>query len=328
MNPHTLALFRLTRLLPGKGVQLRGYGDKKTASGLALMGTKGSQTLRKIDSSKGVNLTELKETLSHLRPGAGVVLHGYKETLVLERLPDTIEEVLPSVSLVASLTIEHQVKVISGSICIERLSTESPGNYVIKTVTTDEYENGAVTSSVEASGVIQTWEEGETPDACAALIYDSDFDPEFDYGAFESSSFGETLVSYADFYSDVITAMLALSETSESTTNTWTSDEWAAASDAVTGWKAVLVPTIGVVGSEGADNCTAGSMSWRAVNDGNVSIQVYWELQKVVDDSVVSDGDFTLDPGQASSWFGPPTALPDLEEALNYKIIRIRINNL
>ena len=322
MNPHTLALFRLTRLLPGKGVQLRGYGDKKTASGLALMGTKGSQTLRKIDSSKGVNLTELKETLSHLRPGAGVVLHGYKETLVLERLPDTIEEVLPSVPLVASLTIERQVKVISGSICIERLSTESPGNYVIKTVTTDEYENGAVTSSVEASGVIQTWEEGETPDACAALIYDSDFDPEFDYGAFESSSFEETLVSYADFYSDVITAMLALSETSESTTNTWTSDEWAAASDAVTGWKAVLVPTIGVVGS------TAGSMSWRAVNDGNVSIQVYWELQKVVDDSVVSDGDFTLDLGQASSWFGPPTALPDPEEALNYKIIRIRINNL
>lgn len=329
MNPHTLALFRPTRLLPGKGVQLRGYGDKKTASGLALMGTKGSQTLRKIDSSKGVNLIELKETLSHLRSGAGVVLHGYKETIVLERLPDTIEEVPQSVSLLASLTIERQVKSIFGSICIERLSTESPGNYVIRTDTTQAYENGTVTSSVIASGVIQTWKEGETPDACAALEYPTDYDPEFDYGEPEGDPVNdETLVSYADFYSDVITAMLALSETSESTTNTWTSDEWAAASDAVTGWKAVLGPTIGVLGSEGSDNCTAGSMSWRAVNDGNVSIQVYWELQKVVDDSVVSDGDFTLDPGQASSWFGPPTALPDLEEALKYKITRVRINNL
>lgn len=329
MNPHTLALFRLTRLLPGKGVQLRGYGDKKTASGLALMGTKGSQTLRKIDSSKGVNLTELKETLSHLRPGAGVVLHGYKETLVLERLPDTIEEVLQSGPLIASLTIERQVKAISGSICIERLSTESPGNYVIKTVTTGEYENGAVTSSVEASGVIQTWEEGETPDACAALIYDSDYDPEFDYGEPEGDPVNdETLVSYADFYGQVISDMLALAETLESGTSSWMPDEWAAASDAMTGWKAVLTPYIGVVGSEGADNCTAGSMRWRAVNDGNVSIQVYWELQKVIDDSVVSDGDFTLGLGQASSWFGPPTALPDLEEALKYKITRVRINNL
>ncbi len=327
MNPHTLALFRLPRLLPGKGVQLRGYGDKKTASGLALMGTKGSQTLRKIDSSKGVNLIELKETLSHLRPGAGVILHGYKETLVLERLPDTIEEVPQSVPLLASLTIELQVKSIFGSICIERLSTESPGNYVIKTVTTDEHENGTVVSSVEASGVIQTWEAGETPDACAALVYDSDFDPEFDYGDLESSSFVETLVSYSDFYSDVLSDMLALSETPHASTHTWLPEEWAAASDAVTGWKAVL-GHIGVIGAEGADNCTAGSMRWRAVNDGNVSIQVYWELQKVIDDSVVSGGDFTLDPGQASSWFGPPTALPDLEESLKYKITRIRINNL
>lgn len=328
MNPHTLALFKLTRLLPGKGVQLRGYGDKKTASGLALIGTKGSQTLRKIDSSKGVNLIELKETLSHLRPGTGVILHGYKETLVLERLPDAVEEISQSVPLIANLTIERQVKYIFGSICIERVSTESPGNYVTRTDTVDVYENGTVTSSVIASGVIQTWEEGDTPDACAALEYPTDFDPEFDYGALVSSSVFETLVPYADFYSDVITATLALSETSESATNIWTPDEWAAASDPVTGWTAVLEPTIGVVGSEGSDNCTAGSMRWRAVNDGDVSIQVYWELQKVVDSSVVSDGDFTLDPGQTSSWFGPPTALPDLEEALNYKITRIRINNL
>ena len=324
MNPHTLALFRLTRLLPGKGVQLRGYGDKKTASGLALMGIKGSQTLRKIDSSKGVNLTELKETLSHLRPGAGVILHGYKETLVLERLPDTIEEVLQP-SLTASLTIERQVKAIRGLICRERISMVSPGNHVIKTVTTDSYANGSVVSSVEASGVIQTYEEGETPDACAALVYDTNYDPEFDYGEFEDSNLDETLVSYADFYGQVIAAMLALPETLESVTSSWLPDEWAAASDAMTGWKAVLTPYIGVTGD--SDNCSAGSLRWRAINNGTVSIRVYWELQKP-DSSVVSDGDFTLGLGQASSWFGPPTALPDPEESLKYKITRIRINNL
>lgn len=264
--------------------------------------------IRAVGSRLGFTV-EASDTIAHRDTG-----HGF---IVRRKGPD-----------IAHLVIESQVKQINGSICIERISTETPGNYVIKTVTTEAYENGTVVSSVEASGVIQTWEAGETPDACAALIEESDRDPEFDYGALESSSFVETLVSYADFYSDVITALLALSETPQLSPHTWLPDEWAAASDAVTGWKSVLVPTIGVVGSAGADNCTAGSLRWRAVNYGTVSIQVYWELQKTIDDSVVASGDFTLAPRDTSDWIGPPTAVPDIEESLSYKIIRISINGL
>lgn len=230
---------------------------------------------------------------------------------------------------IAHLVIEQETKTINGLICIERLSTESPGNFVIRTDTTQAYENGTVTSSVIASGVIQTYEPGDTPDACAALEYPTDFDPGFDYGAAVGDPvIDETLVSYADFFSDVITAMLALTDSLEIGANTWLPDEWAAASDVVTGWKAVLVPTIGVVGSEGADNCVAGSMRWRAVNYGTVSIQIYWELQKTIDDTVVTSGDFTLAPRDVSDWIGPPTATPDLEESVSYKITRISINGL
>jgi hypothetical protein len=228
---------------------------------------------------------------------------------------------------VARLTLERMTKAINGLICRERISTASPGNHVIKTVTTDSYANGSVVSSVEASGVIQTYEEGETPDACAALVYDSNYDPEFDYGEFDSSSASETLVSYSDFLSTVLSAMLALSETAQTATTTWQRDEWEAASDATTGWNALLTPLIGVGGSEGADNCIAGSMRWRAVNAGDCDLHIFWRLEKVVDESLVTSGDFTLAPGETGDWIGPPSASADLLDGKQYRITRVRLHD-
>lgn len=328
MKPELLKLFQLPqRLYAGQNVKIRGHGDNKQIEGFRLSSNKKSPVLA---SQPGSSLpTKPLSAVLRPLPGKDAQLHGYGGVYSISKTVESSALSLLRQGLaIARLTIERQVKAINGSICANGASTESPGNYRISETTVDVYENGTVTSSVTASGVIQTWEEGDTPDACADLVYDSDFDPGFDYGALESSSFTETLVSYADFYSEVITAMLALPETLESSTTTWTLDEWAAASDATTGWKAVLAPYIGVTGSEGADNCVAGSMRWRAVNDGTRDIRVYWSLVKAVDDSVVTSGDFTLAPNEVSDWFGPPTALPYLEEAVKYKITRVRINGL
>jgi len=181
-------------------------------------------------------------------------------------------------------------------------------------------------STVEASGVVQDWAPGETPDACADLVYDTNFDPEFEYGELQDSSVDEELLSFDAFFSGLISAMLATAAIQESGSFSWPAAEWAAASDAGTGFAAAL----GVVGvSLGVDDIgSATSQRWRCVNRGTEPIEVFWELRKAVDASVVAGGSFTLQPRDVGAWIGPVTADPDPEEVVRYYITRISINGL
>lgn len=341
MNSQTLALFKLPRLLPGKGVQLRGYGDQKTLNGLAATGIGNSRVIQKTNLAQGLNLSELQNLLPFLRPGAGVRLHGHDGLLVLERLPDVIEEAAQEVTPIARLLVAVEGRKITAFACVFTAeSIENPGNFVISQTTTTHYANGDVIYTSAASGVINTFEPGETPAECAALENTTDYDPEFDYGAFVSDEVTEETMPFDDLFAAAMSAFATASVETATQSYEWLPDTWSTIS-AEGGFADDIDDPYnpGNFGPSGhrwnGDAPTYSevfvtSTRWRATNTGTCSMIITWQRVTIFGATVLTTDTITLAPGETSDWIGPPTipTAPDADDASYYRITRVQLNGL
>lgn len=220
---------------------------------------------------------------------------------------------------VARLVIETESRAASASVCAMGESLETPGNFVTKTTDVSVFENGSITATVEASGVIQTWEAGEEPEACAELVYENDFDPELDYGEFVSSSYTEDLVSFETLLAAAITAAGTAAVVSASYSFEWPEPEWKAVS-ADGGYATGTGSTIGVTINISTATAAASTHRWRIRNAGDCTLRVAWRLLRSPGDVEIETGSITVGRGQTSDWIGPPAIGSDPSEHLEYSL--------
>jgi hypothetical protein len=261
-------------------------------------------------ASHSTALGQIEDVLRKLAPPANTLSagpDGYRLPVVASRM--------------ASMRLEVEEKLAYASICSQGAAS-TPDSFLIKLTTTDEWTNGSIISTIEASGVIQTWEPGGGPDECAALVYDTNFDPEFDYGELVESTSEEEVTSHATVFAAAISA--ANEATPVVTTHSW---EWLEAA-----WRATSDPgafshavgslvTVGVFTFGGAD-VRAVTHRWRLVNTGAATLRASWELRNATD-AVEEDGALTLGVGQTSDWVEPPAISSAV--SLHYQITRLRV---
>lgn len=242
---------------------------------------------------------------------------------------------------VARLAVEVEAKKVTALACVYSAeSLVSPGNFVVVETIVDHYVNGDVTWSNTASGEIKTYEPEETPAECPALVFATDYDPEFAYGAFESEEVTESLLAHADLFAAAMAAFADATAATNTQSYEWTREQWGTIS-AVDGFADNVKDPRAPVGFapnghrwEGDTPTYAevdvASVRWRAVNNGDCDILVTWERVAIIGGGVVATGTLELEPGAASDWVGPPTipSSPDVDDASYYRISRVQLNGL
>lgn len=316
MKPELTAL----RLLPGKGVRMQGYGDKKMISGIQATGANGVFTLARSEKSGFAPNLGTATQPAQLRAGPGVRIHGYGGVHTLERLPVAPPEETP----LGPARLEWEIERSQGfcQVCAVGLSTESPGNWVEVSELTWNFTGGSYVDSETASGDITPYGPNDTPPAnCAAIIYDSTYDGEIEYGDFQDFSLAETLISFATVAPSAIAQLDVWSSPTES--QEWTKDTWRDVSEEVTPFTTTLggIAEISLTYSPGL--AKAGSLRFRLINSGSVSLRVNCGFYGSGISGGAADIESAIDlaPGQTSAWQTPPN--PDAD-ALKYRTAEIR----
>lgn len=226
---------------------------------------------------------------------------------------------LPVGGRTASLRIELETKTAYADMCA--IDVNLPDEYITKQTTVQTFANGTTTSTATASAVIRTWESGALPTDCAAIVYEDDFDPGFDYGAFISSDYTEEYKPFTDVYSAALAALAGLSPASSHLDYSWAESEWR--STTVGAW---TVPLGGVGVEQGgvAPPAAGKTMRWRVVNTGQAWLRVSWR-HTLPGGSMVTSGTVTVARGQTSAWQEPPAPSADPAALITVTLFAIAI---
>ncbi len=319
MLPELRALFDLPRrFLPGLGARVHGYADKKGIEGIQATGANGVFTLGRSETSGTIPSLGTDEEPAALRAGPGVRIHGYGGIHTLERLPVAPPEETP----LGPARLEWEIERSQGfcQVCAVGFSTESPGNWVEVSELTWNFTGGSYVDSETASGDITPYGPNDTPPAnCAAIIYDSTYDGEIEYGDYQDSSLAETLISFASVAPSAIAQLDVWSSPTGS--QEWTKDTWRDVSEEVTPFTTTLGGSVSL--SYRPASAEARSLRFRLINSGSVSLRVNCGFYGSGISGGAADIESAIDlaPGQTSAWQTPPN--PDAD-ALKYRTAEIR----
>lgn len=324
MMPELKALFDSPqRLLPGKGARMQGYGDKKAISEVQASGANGVLTLSRSDQSGYTPSLGTDEEPAELRAGPGVRLHGYGGIHTLERVPvAVIEEKTP----LGPARLEWEIERSQGfcQVCDYGGTPLTPRNYIVEEAWTTNATNGSYVDTVTASGVTTPYGPNDTPPgACAALVYDSTYDNEVEYGEFVDSTVEQTFISFDSVGALAIAAMevggMNTTESQEWAENTWKNVSEGAYARYIGGYGSIIV----TYGSP----ATASSVRFRLKNSGSVSLRVNCGFYGSGLSGGASNIESVIDlsPGASSAWQTPPTPDLDFNKLRSAEIRRVRI---
>lgn len=326
MLPELRALFDLPRrFLPGLGARVHGYADKRGIEGIQATGASGVLTLSRSDKSGSMPSLGSGEKPVNLRAGPGVRIHGYGGIHTLERLPVPQPEE-ESVALSAGIRIEVETVQLYALICAGTLWFEHPPAYLLSEVATEVYENGSVTTTITYDGSIRYYETGETPEECPARTVDSDLDPEFDYGTYESGTSSDPQTSSFTALRVSVIANLHTKATpvSQWFEQTWQRRDWRdASSDA-------YAPTIYMLSQGSLTDefgvAAAKACRWRVRNLGQCRAKLSWEKRRDTDDTLLSSGSTEVARGATSSWSDWPSLSADPDDRFSVRFTRVRFD--
>ena len=137
--------------MPGKGAVIQGYGEKKAMTGIQTNGAGGVLTLGRSETSGATPSLGTDDEPVSLRAGLGVRLHGYGGIHTLERLP--VDEEVPTLKGTARLEWEVESSIGYATLCSLNVSFDSPGNWVVGWVQTNNNTLGSWVNTATASGV-------------------------------------------------------------------------------------------------------------------------------------------------------------------------------
>lgn len=332
MMPDLRRLFPTMRLWAGRGAVIRGHGDKRTLVGIQVNGAGDVLTLGRTDKSGVTPSLGTDEEPVRLRAGPGVRLHGYGGIHTLERLP--VDEEVPTLKGTARLEWEVESSIGYATLCSLNVSFDSPGNWVVGWVQTNNNTLGSWVNTATASGVVRAWGGDETePSECAEVVYTSTEDPEFDYGDYVSTEYSETLVAFEDIFPDAISAIEVLGEVASSGAE-WPSKNWKDVSNGTIPFAASLGPVkvyhTDVFGEvPGAnDGAVALSTRFRLRNAGNCPILVDYGFYGSGLPGGATDVDYstTLGIGQTGDWITAPAIDLDPDKYRTAEIRRVRLS--
>ena len=325
--------FPSSRLLPGKGAEMQGYGESKALAGIQASGTNGVLTLSRSDNSGLMPSLGSDEQPVALRAGPGVRIHGYGGIHTLERLPlpITVEEAPKAL-------LAWEVEESWGAVKVCTLGYESvitPGQWVVSSATTYNFTvvltdgtriEDSYVDTVTASGATTAYgPDDPLPDACADIVYDSTYDPGKDYGDVDyiednGTSTVETLVDPASLVASAVAQLAVWKETPGS--QEWARTVWQDVSEEVTPFT-FLFGTV----SMGYLPVRADNLRFRLRNRGSVSLRVDCGFYGSGDPGGATDITATLDlaPGTYSAWQEVPSIDPDPDKYRTAEIRRVRI---
>jgi hypothetical protein len=326
MMPELKALFDSPRLWPGKGARMQGYGDKQTISGVTSPGANGVYTLGRSEKSGLTPQLGTAEQPVELRAGPGVRLHGYGGIHTLERLP-VDEEVVKGFRF-AGLRIEVETQKLFASICGEYDIYENPPIYVISTTSTEDFENGTITTNTQFSGPINFYEEGESPPFNCVYTVTSDIEPPpFDYGP----SLGTGTYSVTSSRSVVSLRQEAISNlrreatpVSSEAVSTWGQDQWRSVNENDFN-PAVYLLSQGSYTDPFSGEAWAKACRWRVINFGQAQFSLNWEKRRDRDNRLLMSGVINVAPGITTDWSAWPSLSTDPDELFSVRFVRIYI---
>jgi hypothetical protein len=326
MMPELKALFDSPRLWPGKGARMQGYGDKQTISGVTSPGANGVYTLGRSEKSGLTPQLSTAEQPVELRAGPGVRLHGYGGIHTLERLP--VEEEVVKGFRFAGLRIEVETQKLFASICGSYDIYENPPIYVISTTSTEDFENGTITTNTQYSGPINFYEEGESPPLNCVYTVTSDVEPPpFDYGP----SLGTGTYSVTSSRSVVSLRQDAISNlrrkataVSSEAVSTWGQEQWQSVNENDFN-PAVYLLSQGSYTDPFGGEAWAKACRWRVVNFGQAQISLNWEKRRDRDNRLLMSGAINVAPGMTTDWSAWPSLSTDPDELFSVRFVRIYI---
>lgn len=225
----------------------------------------------------------------------------------------------------ASIAITRRPWSGHGKACFVNLPDPPEDGYWTEVVVTNTYANGSYTETTTASGAIQGIGPDGTFDDCDDLDYVSTFDPEFDYGAFVSTSQTETLVTWDDVVAAALAAVDDAGYDEAGYTDSWSETNWEAASAVV---RSELIGTssseLGYIYGPGGGAFGGWNISiprFRITNTGQTRLIVEITHTRVSDSTVETPDPISVAPGATSDWI--TLREPAAGEVWNTHITRI-----
>lgn len=221
----------------------------------------------------------------------------------------------------AVLEIETQLTLGFSRVCLEGNQEPLEDGYSVEKTVESIFANGSYTQTWTASGAIQGYGPGGTPDGCAELSYSDTIDPEVDYGAFEDEDTSYVIVPWTGAIS---AAEAAVEDWGDPGTETY---EWR-----VTDWRSVSEAGVSLVhylGVSSSNVILPESNGWkvqgyrfRLRNAGGAALRVDYRFTKAPSSTEVA-ASLVLRRGEQSDWIEPPECAPwDLWDGV---IERVRI---
>lgn len=315
--------------MPGKGAVIQGYGEKKAMTGIQTNGAGGVLTLGRSETSGATPSLGTDDEPVSLRAGLGVRLHGYGGIHTLERLPVEVEEV-PTLRGTARLEWDVEISIGYATLCSLGVSFDSPGNWVVGWVVTNNNTLGSWVNTATASGVVRAWGGDETePSECAEVVYTSTEDPEFDYGDYVSTDYSETLVAFEDIFPDAISAVEVLGEVASSGAE-WPSENWKNVSNGTIPFGAFLghVKVYHTANGIFLNQAYALSTRFRLRNAGDCPMLVDYGFYGSGLPGGATDVTYstTLGIGQTGDWITAPAIDLDPDKYRTAEIRRVRLS--
>jgi hypothetical protein len=303
---------------------MQGYGDQKTIAGIRANGINGVLTLSQSEKSGLLPNLSGEETPLELHAGPGVRLHGYGDMQRLEILPVVVieEESLGP----ARLDWEFERSQGFCQVCAIDYSEETEDAWVYIRALTYNFTGGSYVDTETASGATTPYGANDTPPGnCADIVPTSTYDREVDYGEPTGTSLAETLISFASAAASAVGAMDVWSSPTGS--QEWQENTWKNVSTGVTPFTTTLGASGEISLSYTPGRAEAGSLRFRLINRGSVSLKVNCGFYGSGISGGASDIESVIElaPGTTSAWQTPPTPDNDPDKYLTAKIQRVRI---
>jgi hypothetical protein len=227
----------------------------------------------------------------------------------------------------AGLRIEVETQKLFASICGDYDVNENPPIYVISTTSTEDFENGTITTNTQWSGNINFYEEGETPEQnCVYTVTSDQEPPPFDYGP----GLGTGTYSVTSSKSVVSLRQEAISNlrreataVSSEAVSTWDQDQWQSVNENA------FNPAVYLLSQGSYTELTgvawAKACRWRVVNFGQAQFSLNWEKRRDRDNRLLMSGAIVVAPGMTTDWSAWPSLSTDPDELFSVRFVRIYI---
>jgi len=291
MLPKFQPLFPDSRILAGKNTRMQGYGQAKSISGVTVQGS-GSILAQRTQKSSGIPVLTDQDVL---RAGSNVRIHGRDRILVIERIPEPVEQ--EEMTPIASLKVEYEILISTVYPCAASLgdSNNDPDGVWVISVS-----NYGVTTTY--AGTFYFYGPGDPPPVeCEEPSYSGEYDSEAPAGEIK------TTVSWASQTNSFLEALEIDPINSGDYVIDFPFKDWELISKEPFGEYGSYNPFIGSsIFRTGFDMSTTRV---RLTNVGNTSLRIICGFYGLEVDGGASDIETTLNlkPKQASNWFNAPT---------------------